>query len=702
MSGVGWFGDFGNLLVMPTTGPLKTASGRLQHPGEGWRSQFDHKSEVVECGYYAVTLDDYRIRAELTSTPHTGIMRYTSRTAEQPRILVDLARRIGGTSTRQHVAVVDDRTIEGWMECKEQGGGWGNGAGHVNYTLFFRMEFSEPFSHHGMWSIDVPSAELKAVPDLLVDYFQTDAYYGHAKNAKIFEGVATHEGERTGFFAEFTGEKNKKILVKAGLSFVDLNGARNNLREELSGWNFDSVRQQNRASWNEATGKIRISGATEKQRKIFNTALYHAMIDPRKVADCDGRYRAVDDQIRTERAFSPRTIFSGWDVFRAEFPLMTILYPDVVNDTICTLVEMAQRSGRGYLERWEIMGAYSGCMDGDPALSVIADAYAKGIRKFDPEAAYAACKQTADGSGSKTNRPHNNFYRENGYVPEQISWTLDNAHFDWCVGRFAKDLGKTEDATFFFNRAKNYEKIYDSKLKSMRARTATGEPLPWQGEVAFGQGCTESNPLQQSWFVPHDVYGLIRLMGEDVFTDKLEAMFEHTPPSFGWNAYYNHSNEPVHHIPYLFSYVGKPWLTQKWVRKIMDGAYGASVDGICGNDDVGQMAAWFVMSALGFYPVCPGSNVYILGSPMFDEVIVTLDPKWHAGKEFKVIARKNSDVNVYIQSVQLNGKPLVRSWITHKEIVSGGTLEFEMGPAPNTGWGSSTASRPPDTMTHFT
>ena len=698
MSGVGWFGDFGNLLVMPTTGLFKAASGRPQNPGEGWRSKFDHKSEVVQCGYYAVTLDDYGIRAELTSTPRAGIMRYTFRTSEQPRILVDLARRIGGTSTRQHVTKVDDHSIEGWMRCTEQGGGWGNGAGHVNYTVFFRMEFSKPFGRHGVWSVDVPATELKAVPDLLVDYFQTDAYYGHVHDVKVMEGVDTQEGEHIGLYAEFPAIKNQTILLKAGLSFVDIDGARRNLQEEIGGWGFEAVRDKNRQLWNNAVGKIKIRGATEKQRMIFNTALYHAMIDPRKIADCDHRYRAVDDKIRVEKGFANRTIFSGWDVFRTEFPLMTIIDPSVVNDMICTLIEMAQLSGRGYLERWEIMGAYSGCMDGDPALSIIADAYAKGIRNFDREAAFAACRQTANGTSGRTNRPHNDFYRLHGYVPDQISWTLDNAHFDWCVGRFAKDLGKHEDAAFFLAQSRNYKKIYDPNLKSMRARNSNGEPLPWEGELAFGQGCTESNPLQQSWFVPHDVYGLIALMGENAFSDKLEALFAQTPPNFGWNAYYNHSNEPVHHIAYLFTYVGKPWLTQKWVRKILNGAYGAGVDGICGNDDVGQMAAWFVMSALGFYPVCPGSNVYVLGSPLFKEATIALDSGWHIGKSFQVLAPNNSESNIYVQGVRLNGKPLIRSWITHQEVTTGGTLEFEMGPAPNTAWASSKETRPPDTM----
>jgi len=232
----------------------------------------------------------------------------------------------------------------------------------------------------------------------------------------------------------------------------------------------------------------------------------------------------------------------------------------------------------------------------------------------------------------------------------------------------------------------------------MRARQRDGAWLDWKGELEFGQGCTESNPLQQSWFVPHDVYGLISLMGKERFTSSLESLFENTPKSFGWNPYYNHSNEPVHHIAYLFAYAGKPWLTQKWVRRILDEAYHAEVNGICGNDDVGQMSAWYILSAMGFYPVCPGSSVYILGSPLFKRATIRLDPKWHAGSRFTIVARDNSPENVYVQSARINGKELTRAWITHDEIVSGSTLEFTMGSSPNIEWGADAAELPPDTM----
>jgi predicted alpha-1,2-mannosidase len=689
MSGVGWYGDFGNLLTMPTSGPLRFASGRPEHSDEGWRSPFEHSTEIAKCGYHAITLNRYNVRAELTAAPHAGILRFTFPRSTESGIMVDLSRRIGGTSTRQFVKVVDDNAIEGWVHCEPRDGGWGNGDGQVEYTLHFRTEFSVPLHEFGVVSIDLPEGRLQGPSGLVSDYFLTDDFYTRVKNARVMRKFAEQEARHLVFYTQFPTCKDQQVLTKTGISFVSMEGARRNLREDIPDWNFEQVRNRARALWNKALSCVTIDGATETQRTIFNTALYHAMIDPRSVADVDGQYMGADKKTSSSSVYTYRTIFSGWDVFRAEFPLMTILNPGVINDEINTLLELAERSGRGYLERWEIMNAYSGCMDGDPGISVILDAYAKGIRRFDIEKAYAACRQTAAGTGTKTNRPDNDFYLEKGYVPGQVSWTLDNAYYDWCVGRFAEYLGKNEDAKLFRLRARNYQNIYDSGVGFMRAKDRSGQKLEWHGETAFGQGCTESNPLQQSWFVPHDIYGLIDLMGKDRFAATLEDMFEKTPATFGWNPFYNHSNEPVHHIPYLFVYAGRPWLTQKWVRRILEQAYHAGVNGICGNDDVGQMSAWYILSALGFYPVCPGDNVYVLGGPLFGKAVIHLDSKWHKGTSFTIVAHGNSSANCYIQSARLNGKPLETAWITHAQITSGGTLEFVMGPRPNFKWGTS-------------
>lgn len=694
MSGVGWYGDFGNLLIMPSTGAFKAASGRVDRIDEGWRSPFHHETEKAEAGFYSVWLDRYKIRADMTALPHAGILRFTFPDAERARIQMDLARRIGGTSTRQYVRVVDDHTVEGWMRCPQSGGGWGNGDGHVNYTVYFRTVFSKPLHAFGVWSIDMRGFDLHKGDGLIADSLQSEEFYERARNARILAGCTQMEDEHIGFFAEFPTADGEEVLVKAGISFVDLEGAKKNLEHDLPDWDFDAARNSARYQWNEALSSVAIEGGTQDEQTIFTTALYHAMLDPREISDVDGRYRAGDGSIRTAKGHTPRTIFSGWDVFRGAIPLMTILNPELVNDLICSLVELSELSGKGYLSRWEIMNAYSGCMDGDPATSVILDAYRKGIRKFDAERAYAACRQTAAGIGDQTNRPQNDFYLAHGYVPDQISWTLDNAYFDWCVGQFAQLLGKHEDAVAFLSRGQNYRKIYDPQVQSMHAKNLQGEWVPWKGKTAFGQGCTESNPVQQTWFVPHDIPGLIALMGEQQFVELLEDFFEKTPDSFGWNPYYNHSNEPVHHVAYLFTYAGRPWLTQKWVRRILQGAYRNAVNGIVGNDDVGQMSAWYVLGAMGFYPVCPGDGIYILGSPLFQRVTITLDPAWHSGRSFTIHAANNSAEHCYIQRASLNGKPLARAWISHSEIVSGGTLELDMGPKPNTNWAIAREDRP--------
>jgi predicted alpha-1,2-mannosidase len=697
MSGVGWYGDFGNLQVMPTTGPMKLDTGRVDHPGEGWRSAYQHGNERAEANYYAVRLDDYGIGVKLAAAPRAGILQFTYPRTDSARVQVNLARRIGGTSTRQYVKIAGDRAIEGWMRCPSSGGGWGNGEGNVSYTAYFRMEFSMPLERSGVWEINVPDDAFPVWDGLATSYFQTEQYQKLVRQGQVLHGCGEREGNHIGFFAKFPSlASGGKLTIKSAISFVSVEGARKNLAHDIPGWDFDKVRRDGRALWDRALSSIEIESASEDQKKIFFTAMYHAMIDPRVISDVDGQYTGADEGIHTAKGYAPRTIFSGWDVFRGEFPLMTLLNTKLVSDEINSLVTLADTSGKGYLERWEIMNAYSGCMDGDPATSVILDAYAKGIRGFDIEKAYAACRQTATGPGRETNRLDNDFYLEHGFVPEQVSWTLDNAYFDWCVGRLAALLGKTDDARLFSARAQNYRKIFDPRVGSMRARSKSGEWVPWLGKTVFGQGCTESNPLQQTWFVPHDVPGLIELMGGDEeFSRQLENMFEETPSTFGWNAYYNHSNEPVHHVPYLFVYAGKPWLTQKWVRRILASAYHDAVNGICGNDDAGQMSAWFVLSALGFYPVCPGSGVYIIGSPLVSRARIHLDRELYKGRVFEIAADNQSPDHPYIQSAALNGEPMPRAWLRHSEIAAGGRLELVLGAEPNLRWATAMANRPP-------
>lgn len=685
LSGVGWYGDFGNFQVMPTVGPLKTERGK-NGSEDGFRSRFRHETEVARAGYYAVTLDDYKIRTELTAAPRAGILRFTFPQSEQSRIQIDLARRIGGTSTRQYVKVVDDHTIEGWMKCPPEGGGWGNGAGNANYTVYFSAQFSKPLQKFGVWSAAIPKEWPRKLEDI-----QSQRYRDVVGAAKVIGGCRELEGDHLGFFSEFATTEGEQVLVKCGVSFVSMDGARENLQHDIPDWDFEKVCARARELWATAIAGVTIEGGTAVQREAFATSLYHLMIDPRTFSDVNGKYTGADGKVHQTSGFVYRTIFSGWDVFRSQYPLLSIIRPDVVDDTVNSLMQQAELSRNGFLARWEIVGAESGCMVGDPAVSVFAEAYLKGIRGYDVEKAYQLCLQTVD-NPRRSNRGE---YMELGHVSRNVSETLENAYFDYCAGRFAAALGKTNDAQRLLRRSLNYRNIYDAGVGNMRGRNRDGSWMRWEGATKHGQGCVESNPYQQGWFVPQDVPGMIEVMGADYFVSYLTEFFEKTPRHFKWNDYYNHANEPVHHVPYLFAYAGKPWLSQKWARFIMDNAYGAGVKGLCGNEDVGQMSAWYVLSAIGFHPVSPVDGVYIIGSPLFPKATVRLDSKYHQGKQFTVLTQNNSAENRYVQSAKLNGTSLGRAWLRYDEITAGGELELVMGADPNPNWASAPDQLPP-------
>lgn len=682
MSGIGWFGEFGNFLVMPTTGELKTSKGRDEKPEEGYRSRFSNDTEVAKAGYYAVTLDDYNIRTELTAAPKAGMIRFTYPKSNQSRIQIDLSRRIGGTSTEQFIEVVDDRTIRGWMKCPPEGGGWGNGAGNVDYTIYFYCQFSKPLSDYGIWSANIPDDWERLRLDVAGEKYQR-----LVSESMIEKGIKKKQGKHLGFFTEFKTEANEEALLKCGISFVSMDGAKKNLEHDIPHWNFDKTRKQADDSWAKVLESIHVEGGTERDKIIFSTALYHSFIDPRVINDVDGNYIGADTKVHNldDLNFQYRTIFSGWDVFRSQFPLMTIINPELVNDEINSLLQIAELSGRNYYPRWEIMNAYSGCMLGNPAVSVLVDAWQKGIRNYDIEKAYEYAKKSVEifGNGEK------------GYTSKSsedkkiasISHTLEYAYTDWCVGKLAEILGKDEEAKIYYKKGQNYRNIWDQDVKWFRGREEDGSWMKWQGKLKHGQGCKESNPYQQGWFVPHDIRGLQELMGLDYFEQELLTFFDSIPGNFMWNNYYNHANEPVHHVPFLFNVIGKPWLTQKWSRTICEKAYGTDVLGLVGNEDVGQMSAWYILSAIGFHPVCPGDGIYQITSPVFNRVDIKLDDNYYSGKKFTVIANNNSKENIYIQSAKLNGKVLNRSWISHKEVTDGGTLELEMGPMPDKSWG---------------
>lgn len=674
MSGIGWYGDLGNLLVMPTVGKLHTFSGASDDPDKGYRSRYDKSSEEASAGYYAVMLTDYQIKAEATALPHSGMLRFTFPESKESRIQIDLARRVGGTSTWQAVEVINDHTIRGEMKCPPEGGGWGNGDGKADYTVYFYAEFSRPLRSHGVWSADIPDDWTRKRGDI-----ESERYQEVVRNARIIPDVTSYVGKHLGFYADFETETGDQILMKSGISFTSMRNAEENLHSEMNAWDFDATLASCRQLWNDALSKISVSGGTEDEKHIFYTALYHTMIDPRVCSDVNGEYMGADKQVHVTDQFSKRTIFSGWDVFRSQMPLQTIINPTLINDQINSLVEIADQSGNNYLERWELLNAYSGCMLGNPAISVLCDAYSKGIRSYDIDKAYQYALNTSRMFGNN----------ENGYTPGSISHTLEYAYNDWCMARLAEWLGKEADKDVFDRRAGTYTTLYDPDYGWFRPRNEKGEylPLPEQGRLAEGYGCVESNAYQQGWFVPHDVEGMIKLMGgrEKVLAD-LTDMFEQTPVNYLWNQYYNHANEPVHHVPFLFNRLGAPELTQKWTRDICRNAYKNSVLGLVGNEDVGQMSAWYVLAASGLHPVCPGDQRYELTSPVFEKVVFNLDPDYAEGKTFVIEAHNNSPENIYIQQATLNGKPYDKCYLMHADLMKGGTLVLQMGAKPSD-WG---------------
>ncbi len=676
MSGVGWFGDLGNFLVMPTAGELQTAAGKPSSSKyTGYRSAYDKVSEKASAGYYAVKLTDHNIYTEATAAPHSGMLRFTFPANKLSRIQIDLARRVGGTSTSQYVHVLNDSTIEGWMHCTPEGGGWGNGEGKANYTVYFYTQFSKPLLKTGIYSAHIPDTANRKREAIESDYYQQ-----WIANATVIRNASQMEGKHIGFFTEFETKAGEQVVLKSGISFVSIEGARKNLEKEIEGWDFDRVHSATKQLWNEALQKISIEGANEEQNHVFYTALYHTLLDPRNISDVDGKYYGGDLSVHYADNFKKRTIFSGWDVFRSEFPLLTIIRPDVVNDVINSLVTMADQSGQNYLERWEILNAYSGCMLGNPAVVVLADAYNKGIRGYDADKAFLYAVNTVEkfGNGKK------------GYtVPVCIANTLEYAFADWSLSQMARKMNKHSEAEKYAARSMDYKNIFDTTHNWFRPRNEDGSWVEWpkEGRMKDWYGTFETNPYQQGWFVPHDVDGMVQLMGgrKKVIAD-LDSFFARTPEDFMWNDFYNHANEPVHHVPYLYNRLNEPWKTQQLTRKICKQAYKNAVDGLVGNEDVGQMSAWYVLSSIGLHPLAPGGTRFEITSPMWQKTQLNISTPGTEKKMFTVIAHSNSNQNVYIQKALLNGKPYHSSSIEYVDIMAGGTLELFMGSSPEKNW----------------
>ncbi|MGM9749121.1 MAG: GH92 family glycosyl hydrolase, partial [Candidatus Cryptobacteroides sp.] len=530
MSGVGWSGELGNFLLMPTTGPLKTIAGKEDGSISGYRSKYDKNTETAQAGYYKVDLTDYGIRVETSATTHCGAYKITFPKNDLSRIQVDLARRVGGSSDYQHIEVIDEHTFRGWIRCTPVGGGWGIGKGKVFYTLHFYGYSSKPLNNYGFYSADIPDDWARKRDDVV-----TIPYLERVAEAEIIRNCNRMDGKHIGFFNEFATKKGEQVEIKVGISFVDALGAERNYRAEADGKSFDQIRSEARQMWNDALSKILVEGGTEDEKTVFYTSMYHSMIDPRIYTDVDGRYIGGDYlPWKSDGTFTKRTVFSGWDVFRSQFPLHVIISPDVINDALNSLITLAEQSKRFYFERWELLNSYSGCMLGNPALSCLADAYVKGVRNWNVEKAFDYAVNTSHLYGND----------KLGYSTgkDGISLTLEYAYFDWCVSELAKALGKDDAAEEFAKKSLAYKNTWNDEVGWFCPRNPDGTWMKWpkDGRLKEGFGSKESNPYQQGWFVPHDIDGMVELMGgkEKVLAD-LNEFFEKAPEDMMWNKYYN-------------------------------------------------------------------------------------------------------------------------------------------------------------------
>jgi len=662
LSGTG-AADYGDILFMPTTGDIKFNAGSRENPDEGYRSRFSHNNEIAKPGYYSVFLDDYKIAAALTTSERCGFQKYIFPSQAQKNILIDLDHGIQDITRNSSIKIIDAQTIAGFRRS----GGWAD-----DHTVFFYAEFSKPFSQA-----------------ILFDGAK------QIKNENVLEGKIVKAA------LQFGGSNEETILVKVGISAASIEGAKKNLKKEIPLWNFDLVVRSAASRWEKELSKIEITSNSEENKTTFYTALYHAMLAPNIFSDVDGGYTGMDKKIHYAKNFTIYTVYSLWDTFRALHPLLSIIDRKRTNDFIQSMLAKYQESG--LLPVWELASNETNCMIGYHAVPVITDAFMKGIKHYDVEKIYYAMKTSAmqDVRGLR-------YYKQMGFIPmdkeeESVSKTLEYAYDDWCIAQMAKSLKKNDDYRYFVNRAQNYKNVFDSATTFMRGRMYSGM---WKQKFdpveAFPGGAgefTEGSSWQYTWFVPQDVSGLMKLMGGDqAFSGKLDHLFKaeaetkYFIPSdmSGLIGQYAHGNEPSHHVAYLYNFVGDAWKTQFRVRNIMETMYAASKDGLSGNEDCGQMSAWYVLSALGFYPVTPGSNVYAIGSPLFDKAVIKLEN----GKRFTVETKNNGKENSYISSAQLNGKIFKKSFLLQSQIANGGAVSFTMSNAPNKNWGTAKADRP--------
>lgn len=650
LSGTG-AGDLYDISFMPVTLPYKEADAPL-----GIHSLFSHDEETASAGYYQVRLKDYDINVELTATERCGIQRYTFPEADAA-IFLNLRKAMNWDFTNDtRIEVVDSVTIQGYRFSD----GWAR-----DQHIYFRTRFSKPFA-----SVQLDTA------------------------------AVIKDGKRIGSSAiarfDFHTSAGEQILVTTAISGVSMEGAARNLAVEAPADDFNKYLAATRKNWNEQLSKVEIKSNDIDEKVKFYTALYHSMLAPTIYSDVDGAYYGPDKQVHQADGWTNYSTFSLWDTYRAAHPLYTYIEPQRVNDMVKSFLAFSEQNGR--LPVWNFYGSETDMMIGYHAVPVIVDAYLKGIGDFDPKKALAACVATANideyrGIG---------LYKKYGYVPYDVTdhynsenWslskTLEYAYDDYCIARMAEKLGEKQIADEFYKRSLNYKNVYNSQTTFMQPRNNKGSFIENFSPDDYTPHICESNGWQYFWSVQQDVDGLISLVGgKERFTQKLDSMFTYNPSadedlpifSTGMIGQYAHGNEPSHHVIYLFNAIGQPWKTQKYAAEVMHELYKNTPAGLCGNEDCGQMSAWYVFSAMGFYPVDPVSGKYEIGTPMYPEMKMHLAN----GKTFTILAPAVSKENIYIQSVKLDGKPYDKSYITHEQIMNGSIFEFEMGNKPGKVW----------------
>ena len=650
LSGTG-AGDLYDVLFMPVTLPYKEAEGEL-----GIHSKFSHQDEEASAGYYRVKLQDYNINVELTATPRCGVQRYTFPKAES-MVILNLKKAMNWDFTMDsQIEIVDSCNIRGYRFSE----GWARGQ-----KLYFATRFSKPFKN-----VELDNAEIKLKGEKV----------GTSNIARFM----------------FDTEEGEQITIVTALSGVSVEGAVKNLNAEAPHNDFDQYLADAKEDWNKQLQRIEVVGTNKDDKVNFYTALYHSMIAPTIYSDVDGKYYGPDKQVHQAEGWVNYSTFSLWDTFRAAHPLFTYTEPERVGDMVQSFIAFYEQNGR--LPVWNFWGSETDMMIGYHAVPVIVDAYLKGIGNFDAEKALEACVATANideyrGIGS---------YKKNGYIPYNVTdkyntenWslsrTLEYAFDDFCIAEMAQKMGKTELANEFYKRSQNYRNVFNPATGFMQPIDDKGIFQPNFNPDEYTAHICESNAWHYFWSVQHDIKGLVSLTGgQDKFAAKLDSMFTYIPAgneelpifSTGMIGQYAHGNEPSHHVIYLYNKVRQPWKAQKYVAQVMHDLYFNAPAGLCGNEDCGQMSAWYVFSAMGFYPVNPVSGEYEIGTPLFPEMRLNLGN----GKTFTVLAPNVSRENIYIQSVKVNGQPYDKSYITHQQIMDGSTIEFVMGNQPGEIW----------------